>query len=473
MGTHKMNRIAQRLWGYTGLTIVLISVIGMAVSCQFGSNTCKKKDRTHAVNSKVVHPKWAENAVIYEVNIRQNTPEGTFKAFSEQLPRIKKLGVDILWIMPVSPIGETMRKGKLGSYYAIKDYLKINPEFGTMDDFKDLVAKAHALNMYVILDWVGDHTSWDNSLVKDHPDWYRKDSTGKMISPLDWTDVAQLNYLNPQLRGYMTDALKYWLKETNLDGFRCDVAGMVPCNFWDSARTELEKIKPVFMLAEDEATNCLIEQAFDMNYAWGLLHVMNEIGKGKEDAIDLEKYFNRQDSLYNPSIYRMNFLTNHDENTWSGSEFERLGKNVNAFALLTFTVPGMPLIYNGQEIGMNKRLRFFDKDTIPWHESEWFETYQKFIGLKKGHKIFWNGTAGGSFNIIKIIDNPNIFAFYREDKEERGLVILNFSDQPAVIKISDYGARGRYINYFTSLAVNTKKALNIPANGYMVLLKEL
>jgi glycosidase len=442
-------------------------------SCKYATHTGEQSEKKHVVESKVVHPEWAENAVIYEVNVRQYTPEGTFKAFCSHLPRLKELGVDILWLMPVNPIGELNRKGSLGSYYAVKDYRKINREYGTIADLTDLVKQAHALNMHVIIDWVGNHTSWDNAMFTEHPDWYKRDSLGKPISPMNWTDVVQLNYDNPELFSYMINSLKFWVNETGIDGYRCDVAGMIPCNFWDSARIELDKIKPVFMLAEDEAKNCLVEKAFDMNYAWGLLHHMNDIPKGKADADTLRKYFEKQDSLYNPSIYRMNFLTNHDENTWSGTEFDRLGDGVNAFAILTFTVPGMPLIYSGQEVGMHKKLRFFDKDTISWTDTSWTPVYKKLVSLRKGHSVFWGGTAGGSFKMIDIKENKNVFAFYRENQKERAIVLLNLSDKTADFKLTSKKIKGSYTDFFGSETVSTKSEIQLPAYGYLVLLKDL
>jgi glycosidase len=447
--------------------ILIISV----VSCK-PTQGDKKYERSHVAEFKGTHPAWSENAVIYEVNIRQYTPEGTIKAFSNHLPQLKELGVDILWLMPIFPIGETNRKGSLGSYYSIKDYKKLNPEFGSISDLADLVKQAHALNMYVIIDWVGNHSAFDNPLFTEHREWYKQDSLGKPVSPLDWTDVVQLNYDKPELRRYMTDALKFWVTETNIDGYRCDVAGWVPCNFWDSARTVLEQIKPVFMLAEDQDHTCLVEKAFDMNYSWTLLHTMNNIAKGKANADTLKAYFEKEDSIFDPAIYRMNFITNHDENSWSGTEFERLGDAVEVYSVLTFTVPGMPLIYNGQEMGMNRRLRFFDKDTIPWENNKWFQTYKKLVELKKGHSIFWNGTFGGSFKIIDMKSNKDVFVFYRENKNEKGLVLLNLSNKPVEFQLENKKLKGNFTDYFTSKTYSIKGAFNLPAYGYLVLLKE-
>jgi glycosidase len=323
----------------------------------------KEAPVSQAPQSFVVHPEWSRNATIYEVNIRQFTLEGTFNAFSEQIPRLKKMGIDILWLMPVAPIGEKNRKGSLGSYYSVRDYKAINPEFGTLDDFKKVVEKAHQEGMKVIIDWVANHTSWDNPWITEHPDWYTKDSLGNMISPYDWTDVVQLDYTKKDVWNGMVDVLKYWIRETDIDGYRCDVAWKVPVEFWDFARTELDKVKPVFMLAEAEIPQ-YHTRAFDMTYAWELHHLLNSIAQGKKNVRSLDSLLIRQDTLFPADAYRMLFTSNHDENSHKGTEFERMGEGSICMAVLTATLPGMPLLYSGQESAFNKRLRFYDKDTI-------------------------------------------------------------------------------------------------------------
>ena len=310
--------------------------------------SCNVKTEQKSPESKVNSPEWSKNAVIYEVNVRQYTPEGTFNAFAAHLPRLKELGVDILWFMPITPIGELNRKGSLGSYYSVKDYRDVNPEFGTMEDFKNLVAQAHEQGMYVILDWVANHTAWDNYLVEQHPEWYAKNDNGEMISPFDWSDVVQLDYNQPGLRDYMADALKFWVTEANVDGFRCDVAEMVPTDFWNRARAELDQIKPVFMLAEAEVPEHH-EYAFDMSYGWEFHHIMNNIAKGTMNADNIQEYLTKEAGRFPANAYRMQFITNHDENSWNGTVFERLGDAVETMAVLSYTIPGMPLIYSGQE----------------------------------------------------------------------------------------------------------------------------
>ena len=256
--------------------------------------------------------------MIYEANVRQFTPEGTFKAFEEHLPRLKELGVDILWLMPIHPIGVENRKGGLGSYYSIKDYRGVNPEFGDLDDFKSLVNKAHELGMYVILDWVANHTAWDHAWVTEHPEYYTKNLDGTMKSPFDWTDVVELDFKNQEMQDAMLADMMYWVEENGIDGFRCDVAGEVPVEFWNTARAELDKVKPVFMLAEAEQPNHHVN-AFDMSYAWELHHIMNEIAKGNKNAKAINTYFAKHDTLYPTDAYRLYFITNHDENSWNGT----------------------------------------------------------------------------------------------------------------------------------------------------------
>ncbi len=398
-------------------------------------------------------PEWTRNTSIYEVNIRQYTPEGTIRAFSQHLPAIKALGTDILWLMPIYPIGQEQRKGSLGSAYSVLDYRAVNPDFGTMEDLRDLVRQAHSRGMYVILDWVANHTAWDNPLAKEHPEWYHKDEKGNFTPPVDdWSDVIHLNYENEELRQYMIESLKFWVETADIDGFRCDVAMMVPTVFWEQARHELDKIKPVFMLAEAEEADHLT-YAFDMNYGWELHHIMNEIARGKMNVDNLTGYLKKYDSLYGADAYRMNFITNHDENSWNGTLNERMGEAQQAMAALMATLPGMPLIYSGQEAGLDKRLKFFEKDTINWQESRlrWF--YTTLLQHKKKNKALWNGAAGGKLVTLATSQPTKVFAFTREKDGDRVLVVLNLSNSeveftftapPATAQLSDlFNAGGR------------------------------
>lgn len=410
--------------------------------------------------SDIVHPQWSRNATIYEVNVRQFTPEGTFKAFLEHVPRLKKMGVDILWLMPVNPIGEKNRKGSLGSYYSVRDYKGINPEFGNLDDFKQLVSMAHNEGMKVIIDWVANHSSWDNPWITEHPEWYTRDSLGNMVSPFDWSDVADLNYDNPELRTAMIDAMVYWVREADIDGFRCDVAGMVPVDFWEAARAELDKVKPVFMLAEAEEPQHHI-RAFDMSYAWELHHIMNSIAKGEKNANALEAYFHKHDTLYPADAYRMLFTSNHDENSWNGTEFERMGAGSVCMAVLTATLPGMPLVYSGQESAFNRRLRFFDKDTIDWQDYRLEPFYQKLFTLKHSYQPLWNGTWGGKAERIHTSADSLVYAFVREKEGDRVFVVANLTGAVTDCRLKGDAFAGNYKEWFTEEEIILKKGASL------------
>jgi len=419
------------------------------------------------------HPAWSKNASIYEVNVRQYTPEGTFKAFEKSLPRLKDMGVDILWIMPIYPIGELNRKGSLGSYYAVRDYQKVNAEFGTMDDFKHLVAEAHSLGFKVILDWVANHSAPDNYLTHDHPDWYKHDSTGKIIPPVaDWADVAAFNYNNKDLWNYQIESMKFWIKNADVDGFRCDVAMMVTLPFWKAVRTSLDSTKKVFMLAEAEGPE-FNRHGFDMTYGWELLNLMNKTAKGENSASDFAAYFKKTDSLYSKSDYHMYFTSNHDENSWNGSEYERMGDAVKCFDVLCFTVPGMPLIYSGQEAAVSKRLKFFDKDTIDWKDYPLQSFYKTLLRLKKSSPELWNGADGGDMQMLET-ENKNVLAFCRKKGGNEIVVVLNLSKDPQYFHIKNNLLKGDFRNLFTASSTYSDGAYfaTLKSWDYRILVKE-
>ncbi len=452
-------RIYQRVPSKNVILILALLILG---SCT---------EVAQSVKYAVVHPEWSYNKTIYEVNVRQYSEEGTFKAFEKHLPRLKEMGVGILWFMPIHPIGVKNRKGSLGSYYSVKDYFAVNPEFGTLDDFKELVNKAHSLGMYVILDWVANHTAWDNSLTVERPDFYTKDENGNFVPPVDdWSDVIDLNYDNKDLWKYMIDALKYWVEECDIDGYRCDVAEMVPLDFWVEARKELEKIKPVFMLAEAESPQ-MHHEAFDMTYTWTLFNLMHSIAQGKNLAEELNNFFSKEWKIYPSSAFRMRFTTNHDENSWKGTIDELFGDAAESFAVFTFVVPGMPLIYSGQEAGLNKRLKFFDKDPIVWKEHEFSELYKKLVHLKLNSEVLMNGERGGEMKIIQT-NNENIFAFIRRHDEEKILAVFNFSPQTRQVSLSDNSLSGNYIDYFTGEDVTIEQSYQAGMQqwGYTILI---
>ncbi len=395
---------------------------------------------------------WDRNAVMYEVNVRQYTVPGTFNAFAEYLPQLKKLGVNILWFMPINPISKKDRKGTLGSYYAVQNYKAVNPEFGTADDFKKLVAEAHKMGFKVILDWVANHTGRDNVWIAQHPDWYVKDSTGRPLAPNGWSDVAQLNYKNKDLRAAMIDAMLYWVKDFDVDGFRCDYAVGVPLDFWLEARTALEKVKPVFMLAEADKPSYTVK-AFNMDYNWRLLHTMNEIAKGTQNTTNLDQVVQYTDSAYSKSAIKMNFITNHDENT-NGSEYKRMGDGANTFAVLTYALPGMPLIYTGQEVGMKKSLLFFDKDTVPtWNNPTEFAFYQSLNELKHTQPALNAGPTGGKM-IRYTTASPWVYSFSRVLPNDSVMVVLNLSAKPQPVHFTGQKPDGQWINWEKKNGVN-------------------
>ncbi|MBP6978387.1 MAG: alpha-amylase family glycosyl hydrolase [Bacteroidales bacterium] len=442
----------------SGLALVsMILVAALWTGCKQQPTELLGKSRL--ADSEVIHPEWSRNANIYEVNIRQYTPEGTFLALTRHLPRLKEMGVDILWLMPVNPIGELNRKGTLGSYYAIKDYMAVNPEYGTLDDLRLLVNRAHELGMKVILDWVANHTAWDNVLTVDHPEWYKRDTAGNPVSPYDWTDVLQLDYDQKELHDYMISAMKYWVTEADVDGFRCDVASMVPTEFWNRARRELDQVKPVFMLAESEKPELLVS-AFDMDYGWEFHHIMNQVAQGKMNVRNMIGYLRKTDTLYPGNSFRMYFTSNHDENSWQGTEFERMGDAAPLMAVLSATVPGMPLIYTGQEACLDKRLKFFEKDTIDWDRNpEYAEFYKILLALKKRNQALWNGNEGGLMELLPVAADSVVMVFTRQKENDRVLCIFNMSAEKQEINMKNFAYPGNYTEVFTGDEVTLKKRI--------------
>lgn len=358
-----------------------------------------------------LHPDWAYNSVIYEMNVRQYTPEGTFDAAAQQLPRLKRLGVDVIWLMPVYPIGVEERKGTLGSYYAISDYCAINPEFGTMADFDSFLSKAHGMGFKVILDWVANHTSPDAVWESEKPkDWYVRDSLGNTVTQYDWTDIAELNYDSRDMRAEMARSMRFWL-DKGVDGFRCDMACEVPVDFWRETLPQFRKEYPgVYFLAEGEDPG-LHEDAFDASYAWELHHLLNDIAQGKKGIPDLQAYIAKDSAAYPSEAFRLMFTSNHDENSWAGTEFERMGDAAEAMAVLTFTLPGgQPLIYTGQEMGWNHRFEFFEKDPVPaWEENSFTDFYRKLINIRHDNPALAAGERGGKFDIVSTTDSTLVF----------------------------------------------------------------
>ncbi len=428
---------------------ILILVLALVMTVT-GCTVSGKKQAIEPFVSEVVHPEWSKNSVLYEVNVRQYTPQGTFNAFAEHLPRLKSLGVDVLWFMPTFPIGIKNKKGELGSYYSVRDYLNVNPAFGTLDDFKALLDKAHGMGMKVIIDWVPNHTSWDNNLTVEHPDWYVKDASGNFTPPIgfDWTDVIQLDWSKKGLQDYMIDALKFWVK-MGVDGFRIDHPNNTPKEFWERARTELTAIRPVLLIGEIEQPTYYLEKGFDMNYAWELYHLMVNIAQGKDNVGKLVKYYKKEWQIYPNNVYRLQFLTNHDQNTWEGTIDSLMGKAQKPLAALIFTAQGVPLIYSGQEDCLNKRLKFFVRDTIKWDTCSMTGFYRNLIHIKHTYKALWNGDAGGPMVRIPTDRDSSIFAFYREKDDNRVVVFLNLTKNKIALKTVSGNINGEYTDYFS------------------------
>ena len=422
------------------------------------------------------HHDWTYNLPIYEVNVRQYTASGTFNEFATHLDRLKDLGAGILWFMPIHPIGIQNRLGTLGSYYSVRDYYGINPEFGTLEDFKTLVDSIHAKGMYVMMDWVGNHTAWDNSLTITNPEWYVQDGLGNFVPPpgTNWTDVIQLDYSEQGLRDYMIDVLKYWVDSVGVDGFRCDAVSFMPLSFWSEAITELKNSKPdIFMLAEDNGSQ-YNTAGFDMTYAWNLLAfgtgILPNIVAGTNNANVLNSFATQENSNYPAPYYRLYFTSNHDENSWHGTVYEMFGNAAEVFAVLTSTFRSMPLIYGGQEAGLNHRLAFFYKDQIIWQPSPFADLYKRLFQLKKYNKALWNGAAGGQLQRVTTTNNPAIFSFVRQKDDDKVFAILNLTNQQQTFTLQGTLYPGTYRDVFTddSVSFSENAEVTLPAWGYKV-----
>lgn len=392
------------------------------------------------------HPEWTYDAVVYEMNVRQYTPEGTFAAAEQHLPRLKELGVDIVWLMPIYPIGVKERKGTLGSYYAISDYCKTNPEFGTLEQFDAFVDSAHKLGLKVVLDWVANHTSPDALWINERPaDWYVRDEQGNTIVQYDWTDIAKLNYDNHDMRAEMVKAMRFWM-ERGIDGFRCDMACEVPFAFWKATTAELRKDYPqMYWLAEGENTE-LHNNSFDASYAWELHHLLNAIARSEKGVNELKEYIAKDAAAHPAEAFRLMFTSNHDENSWAGTEFERMGDAAKVMAVLTFTLPnGQPLIYTGQEMGWNKRFEFFEKDHIPaWEANEYAEFYKSLTTLRHNNPALAAGERGGKIEYIDAVPE-GVFAFRRAVEGNSVTVYANLTKEAVSFNDINLAAWGWHI----------------------------
>jgi glycosidase len=393
----------------------------------------------------VTHADWSRNAVIYQVNTRQFTPEGTLKAATREIPRLKALGVDILWVMPIHPIGEKNRKGTLGSPYSIRDYRAVNPELGTMADLKAFVDAAHANGMHVMLDWVANHTAWDHPWVTQHPEWYARDWKGGHVSTpwWDWADIIDLDYSQVALRHEMADSMLFWVKEAGIDGFRADVAGYVPPDFWADVRRDLEAIKPVWMLGEFNHRD-LHMSSFDASYGWAWAEALMKIARGQADTGALYGFYSENESAWPTGAQRMIFTSNHDENAWAGTEFERFGSALNnAFALM-FTSEGIPLVYNGQEAGNDKRLKFFERDPIVWKDHPHAALIRHWIQFRDAHPALQNAPWGARMVQVKNSDAQKVFSFVRAKDGDAVFIAQNYSGEARTVMLEDIPHPGRW-----------------------------
>ena len=376
---------------------------------------------------------WVRDAIIYEVYLRSFSKEGTFAGLEKRLPDLQRLGVTVLWLMPIHPVGVKNRKGTLGSPYAVQDYYGINPEFGTLQDFRHLLNAVHKKGMKLIIDLVANHTSWDSKLITEHPEWFTKDSSGKIVSPnADWTDVADLDYSNPDLRRYMIDMMIYWVRDVGIDGFRCDVAEMVPTDFWEAARARLNRIKPVMMLSEGSIPEHHMK-AFDLTYSWNIYNGLNLVIHGQKPATLFDNLLKAESLQFPVGSLRMRFNTNHDKNAWDAPAIEKYGpQGLKLSAVLINILPGVPLIYTGEEVANDRRLSLFEKVNVDWSRSnEMGELYQQLFQMRKAHKAL---SRGEMIKVHSSLDR-DIYAFFRVAGKDKVLTMLNFSSEPLIASI--------------------------------------
>ncbi len=448
---------------------------------------CKNPDKKDATNAaqvlKPITDADLETAVIYEANIRQYSPQGTFNEFTKDIPQLKELGVKIIWLMPVFPVSAKKRKAKgdlmvediadpkerskyLGSYYAVADYKRVNSDMGTEDDLKRLIKTAHENGMYVILDWVANHTGWDHTWISTNPEFYTRNARGEMIHPegTDWTDTADLDYTNNDLRKAMRESMEYWVKEFDIDGYRCDVADKVPTDFWVDTVGALKLIKPVFMLAESEQKD-LFEEAFDMGYNWEGHHLMNKLAQGEATVPEWDAFMQKVDTIYQEDDILMNFITNHDENSWNGTVKERMGMAGEAMLVMSYAIPGMPLIYSGQEYGMDKRLKFFEKDTIPKQKGHVWNVMKNLAKVKTTNPALHGGKNAAAYKRLETT-NDNVYAFERTNENRRVVYIANMTNKSLDFEVP--GVSGKLIELTRGGEMTLKEGstFKFPPFGY-------
>ena len=420
---------------------------------------------------QVTNAVWTADAVIYQLNTRQFTPQGTFAAAQKHLPRLAAMGVDIVWLMPIHPIGEENRKGALGSPYAVRDYRAVNPELGTEADFRAFVDEAHRLGLKVILDWVANHSATDNPLTLSHPEWYTRSPEGTLVPPAgtDWSDVADFDYSQPGLRRYMTESLVYWVREFGVDGYRADVAGYVPTDFWETARAELDAVKPVFMLAEWEQRD-LHARAFDATYGWGWKEAMQRLVKSGEGAGPIRGYYAGQAETWPHAAMRMVYTENHDQNSWDGVAAEIYGPAYEAAIALSFVGSGVPLIYNGQEADNDRMLEFFERDPIVWRDGRFDALLRRLIALKTAYPALHNGRFGSAMIEVPTNVTGDVFAFTRGEAGRRVFALFNLSPRPHTVSFAQARHHGTYTDAMSGEGVRFAggETLEVSAWGYRI-----
>jgi len=424
------------------------------------------------MNSEFHPVSWSLDSNIYEVNLRQYTREGSFRAFANHLPRLRDMGIEILWFMPITPISKKGRLGELGSYYACSDYMTTNPEFGSIEDFRWLVDQAHQLGLKILIDWVANHTGWDHVWTKDHPEFYRRNIDGHFYDAHGWADVIDLNFDSPRLHTAMIRAMQFWVETCQIDGFRCDMAMLVPLNFWKEARTSLDRIKPLFWLAECE--EIAYHEVFDASYSWKWLHVMEAYWKKSEDMHGLLKVLEFYSHQFPTKALRAFFTTNHDENSHSGSEYERLGDAALPFAVFCCLYDGLPLIYSGQELPLKKRLLFFDKDEIDWDQPCLLnDFYKTLLRLRKTNTALTSGNDQTKATMVSNTAAEKVFSFVRRNSQDEVLVILNLSSETQSLIITGQSLAGSYQDVFSSVAPDfvSGKPIQLKAWDYRVYTK--
>jgi alpha-amylase len=462
-------------------TTLLLCLCWSLSGCLDAPKTASQPNTPSVMRETPVAPEWADNAVLYECNIRQFSPQGNLSGVTAQMQRLKDLGIDVLWLMPIHPIGQVNRKekpGDLGSPYSVRDYYAVNPDFGTENDLKTLVGTAHNLGLKVILDWVPNHTAWDAVWMKTHPEYYTK-INGQFTAPINenggstgWDDCADLDYNNPDLRKAMIDAMQYWIKKVDIDGYRVDMAGLVPNDFWKEVRPALDSIKPVFMLSEWQDEPAHFTSAFHFNYGWKWKDVTKDIASGKQTAVALDSLLDYLNNFYPAGYKQLYFTQNHDENSWNGTEEELYGPAADAFHVLMFTWQGIPMLYNGQEDGLSQRLAFFKKDPIQWKDYAKTPFFQNLCDVRHNNKALAAGDRGGKLYKLPTSHDDQVYAFTREKDGDRVIVITNLSKLPCDVTLeTDDATIGSYLNVFgaSTIQVTKNMQLNLKPWEYLVL----